>query len=47
MRHAALPDRRYRGFYEAELAYFLRSGIPRDAVLAIACEGGKKLLEGT
>lgn len=41
---AVLPDRRYRGFYEAELAYLLRAGIPRDAVLTIACEGGKKLL---
>lgn len=42
---AVLPDRRYRGFYEAELAYLLRAGIPRDAVLTVACEGGKKLLE--
>lgn len=41
---AVLPDRRYRSMYEAELAYFLRAGIPRAAVLAIACEGGKKLL---
>jgi len=41
---AVLPDRRYRSFYEAELAYFLRAGIPRDAVLTIACDGGKKLL---
>jgi len=41
---AVLPDRRYRSIYEAELAYFLRAGIPRDAVLTIACDGGKKLL---
>ena len=43
---AVLPDRRYRSIYEAELTYFLRAGLPRDAVLTIACEGGKKLLEG-
>ena len=43
---AVLPDRRYRSFYEAELTFFLRAGIPGDAVLTIACEGGKKLLEG-
>lgn len=42
---AVLPERRYRSFYEAELAYLLRAGIPRDAVLTIAREGGKKLLE--
>ena len=42
---AVLPDRRYRSIYEAELRYFIQAGIPRDAVLAIACEGGKKLLE--
>jgi hypothetical protein len=41
---AVLPDRRYRSFYEAELAYLRRAGISRDAVLTIACEGGKKLL---
>jgi len=41
---AVLPERRYRSFYEAELTYLLRAGIPRDAVIAIACEGGKKLL---
>jgi len=43
---AVLPDRRYRSIYEAELTYFVRAGIPREAVNAIACEGGKKLLEG-
>jgi imidazolonepropionase-like amidohydrolase len=41
---AVLPDRRYRSIYEAELTYLLRAGIPRDAVLTIACKGGKKLL---
>jgi imidazolonepropionase-like amidohydrolase len=41
---AVLPDRRYRSFYEAELIYLRRAGIPRDAILTIACEGGKKLL---
>jgi imidazolonepropionase-like amidohydrolase len=41
---AVLPDSRYLSMYEAELAYFSRAGIPRDAVLTIACEGGKKLL---
>jgi imidazolonepropionase-like amidohydrolase len=41
---AVLPDRRYRSFYEAELTYFRRAGIPHDEVLKIACEGGRKLL---
>jgi imidazolonepropionase-like amidohydrolase len=41
---AVLPERRYRSFYEAELTYLLRAGIPRDAIRTIACEGGKKLL---
>ena len=41
---AVLPDRRYRGFYEAELMYYRRAGIPGDAVRLIACEGGKKLI---
>lgn len=41
---AVLPDRRYGGFYEAELMYFRRAGIPGDQVLAIARQGGKKLL---
>ena len=41
---AVLPDRRYRSFYEAELIYLRRAGMSDDAVLAIACEGGKKLL---
>jgi imidazolonepropionase-like amidohydrolase len=41
---AVLPDYEYRSMYEAELAYFFRAGIPRDAVHMIACDGGKKLL---
>jgi imidazolonepropionase-like amidohydrolase len=41
---AVLPDCRYRSVYEAELAFFRRSGIPGDAVLTIAGDGGKKLL---
>jgi imidazolonepropionase-like amidohydrolase len=41
---AVLPDLRYRGLYEAELAYLRRAGLPGDAIFAIACEGGKKLL---
>jgi imidazolonepropionase-like amidohydrolase len=41
---AVLPDRRYRSFYEAELTYLFRAGIPRDAIRTIACEGGKRLL---
>lgn len=41
---AVLPDRRYKSIYEAEISYFRMAGIPGDAVLAIACEGGKKLI---
>lgn len=39
-----LPDRRYRGCYEDELALFRRAGIPADAVERIASDGGRKLL---
>lgn len=39
-----LPDPRYREAYERELGYFEQAGIPRDEVMKIACEGGKKLL---
>lgn len=39
-----LPDRRYGGLYQDELAFFRRAGIPADAVNVIACEGGRKLL---
>ncbi len=39
-----LPDRRYRGWYENELALFRRAGIPNEAVERIATEGGRELL---
>jgi imidazolonepropionase-like amidohydrolase len=39
-----LPDRRYRGCYDDELALFRKAGIPADAVLRIATEGGRALL---
>lgn len=40
-----LPDRRYRGYYDEELALFRRAGIPAADVERIACEGGKKLVQ--
>lgn len=40
-----LPDRRYRGYYNDELALFRGSGIPADTVERIACEGGRALLQ--
>lgn len=39
-----LPERRYRGYYDDELALFRKAGIPADAVERIACEGGRELL---
>jgi imidazolonepropionase-like amidohydrolase len=39
-----LPDRRYRSYYDNELAFFRAASIPHDAVESIACEGGAKLL---
>jgi len=39
-----LPDPGYRAAYEAELAYFEESGLSRDEVKTIACEGGARLL---
>jgi len=39
-----LPDPGYQAAYEAELAFFEESGIPRDEVIVIASEGGAKLL---
>jgi imidazolonepropionase-like amidohydrolase len=39
-----LPDPGYERAYCAELSLFERAGIPRDAVVAIACEGGARLL---
>ena len=40
-----LPDADYRAAYDAELRYFEQTGLSRDAVMAIACEGGARLLE--
>lgn len=39
-----LPDAGYPEAYRSELSYFERAGIPRDAVMKIACEGGARLL---
>lgn len=39
-----LPAPDYRAAYEEELAYFVKAGLDRDAVLAIASEGGARLL---
>ena len=39
-----LPDRRYRGCYEEELALFRGAGIPADAVERMATQGGRELL---
>lgn len=39
-----VPDERYSEAYGAELEYFTKAGIPRDEVIAIAREGGAKLL---
>lgn len=39
-----LPDPGYADSYRAELTLFQRAGIPHDAVAAIACEGGARLL---
>lgn len=41
---SVLPDRRYGGYYEEELAYFRKAGIPPDIVADMACAGGRKLL---
>jgi len=41
---AVLPDRRYSGWYQDELAWFRSAGIPADAVERIAREGGRELL---
>jgi imidazolonepropionase-like amidohydrolase len=40
-----LPDPDYKKTYNAELSYFELAGIPHDAVIKIACENGRKLLE--
>lgn len=39
-----LPNRHYKKSYDAELSYFEQAGISHDAVIKIACEGGRKLL---
>jgi imidazolonepropionase-like amidohydrolase len=39
-----LPDPKYQAAYDAELGYFEQSGVPRESVLRIACEGGAQLL---
>lgn len=39
-----LPDPGYERSYRTELGLFEQSGISRDAVTAIACEGGGRLL---
>jgi hypothetical protein len=39
-----VPDERYGEAYGAELEYFTKAGIPRDEVIAIAREGGARLL---
>ncbi len=39
-----LPDERYSGWYQDELAYFRKAGIPADAVDRIATKGGRELL---
>jgi imidazolonepropionase-like amidohydrolase len=39
-----LPEEDYRAAYDAELRYFQQAGLSREAVMAIACEGGARLL---
>ncbi len=39
-----LPDRRYPGFYQDELAFLRKAGLPDDAVRRIATDGGRELL---
>jgi imidazolonepropionase-like amidohydrolase len=39
-----LPDPKYREAYQQEIEYFVQAGIPRDAVMRIAREGGARLL---
>lgn len=41
---AVLPDRRYSGWYQDELAWFRKAGIPAAAVERIATKDGKELL---
>ena len=39
-----LPDQEYKTCYDAEISSFAQSGISRNDVIAIACEGGARLL---
>jgi imidazolonepropionase-like amidohydrolase len=39
-----LPCREYEKAYADELSYFEQAGLPRDTVLQIAADGGRKLL---
>jgi len=39
-----LPATDYRAAYEEEMGYFVKAGLDRETVLAIASEGGAKLL---
>jgi imidazolonepropionase-like amidohydrolase len=39
-----LPDPFYREAYAAELAFLEQAGLSRDTALAVACEGGWRLL---
>src|SRR5512146_597790 len=39
-----LPKEDYRAAYDAELRYFEQAGLSREAVIAIACEAGARLL---
>ena len=39
-----LPVREYEKAYAAELSFFEQAGLPRDIVLRIAADGGRKLL---
>ena len=41
---AVLPDPRYGEYYDAELDYFRKAGLPDKEVARIACEAGKALL---
>lgn len=41
---AVLPDARYSEYYDAELEFFRKAGIPEAKVIGIACESGAQLL---
>lgn len=42
---SVLPDAKYQEYYKAELSYLESAGLRREDVLAIAIEGGRRLLE--